>query len=39
MYLLMQQYVLEWGGRRESASISSRVFQTARDEEEKVNRV
>jgi hypothetical protein len=25
----MQQHALKWGGRRESASTSSRVFQTA----------
>jgi hypothetical protein len=29
MYLLMQQNALKWGGRRESASTSSKVFQTA----------
>ena len=33
MYLLRQQHALKWGGRSESASTSTKVFQTAGDEE------
>ena len=39
MYLLMQQNAQKWGERRESASTSFRVFQTAGDEEKMIKRV
>jgi hypothetical protein len=39
MYLLMQQNVLQWVERRESASTPCRVFQTAGDEEKMIKRV
>lgn len=32
MHSPMQQHALKWGGRRESASTSSRVFQTGGEE-------
>jgi hypothetical protein len=35
----VHQYALKWGGRRLSASASSKVFQTAGDEEEMIKRV
>jgi hypothetical protein len=35
----MQQNALKWGERRESASTSCRVFQTAGDEEKMIKRV
>jgi hypothetical protein len=34
MHLLRQQHALKWGGKRESASTSTKVFQTAGNEEE-----